>query len=264
MPGVYLGGTPVSFPGASRLMLGSAQVWPVEPAGPEFDAFTIQAWDPAGGSDASGLISNAIGSAPMYARRGASALASWNGVHTDYQQVVLDEADAASILTGAARTISFWVYRSSTSGNYTAIANYAQAYPDSGGSPGGWTFFYGEANTLFNSVRNEFGFGAGDSDNTFTANTWHFITLTLGANQWRFYLNGSLIGDYTWSAAANADQDRVLKFGNSEPGAYDAYTDTFPTSGSIFAGGFGDIRVHNKILNSTEISALYAAGRLSY
>lgn len=260
--------------GVGEVWLGAARVWPPEgggsppppppPPGPTFDAFTIHAWDPASGSDASGIIGDAVASVPMYARRGASALASWDGVHTDYQHVMLDEADAQAILTGAARTITFWIRRNASSGNYQFLADYAQDRPDDGGVEGGWTLYYAEASAVFHSARNEFGFGSGSNTATFTSDTWHFVALTLGPSQWRFYLNASLIGDYTWSAAANGDQNRVLKFGPSGPGAYDAYTDTLPTSGSAFAGGFGDIRVHNKILSGTEISALNTAGRLSY
>lgn len=266
MAGFNIGLDPVRFAGASRVMLGDAQLWPPveEPSGPTFDDFTIHAWDPASGSNGSGIIPNAVGSQPMYARRGDSALTSWDGVHTDYQHLLLDQADAAAVLTGANRTLTFWVRREAGSGNYLGIANYAQAYPDSGGLAGGWTLFYGEGGYTVHSMRNEFSFGNSGNITALTNSTWHMLTVTLGAGQWRAYFNGTAFSDGTWSAATNADQSTVLKFGPSEPGITDSYTETLPTSGPTWVGGFADIRVHNKILNSTEINALYAAGRLSY
>lgn len=235
-----------------------------EAGGPAFDAFTIHAWDPDAGSNASGIVPDAIGSRSLHVRRGASAVANWDGQCDDHQLLILDAADAAACVAQSARSLTFWMRRDATAEDYTEICNYALDYPGGAGPQGQWTLSYGTGGFIQHTIRTGFDFGAGGNIDTFTDDTWVMWTLTFGANQWRAYLNTTQFVDNTFDNLAPADITAVLRFGGGEPGPQDDHTDTFPTDTNLFVGRYGDIRVHNKILSPAEISALVAAGRQSY
>lgn len=261
MAGLYLGSSPVSLGGASRLCLGSEQVWPLMPSGPVFDPYTIHAWDPDGGSDGSGVIADAIGSAPLRPINGTAPIANWNGEFASNSVALFVDAPDISVFRGLAQaTITFWVcFRAGTAsfhglvahgdGITTAAAGSFQVYRDGAGQ------FKMEVKTSYVAADTE-SFAPGTDQ-------WRMVTLTLGANNWRALFDGLAAEiDISWLGQAMGNVNRGLAFGAYAPVPV---TYTGGVNGNNgFRGRYGDIRLHNKVLSPAEIGALFAAGRQTY
>lgn len=261
MPGLYMGASAVAPGGAGKLYLGAEQIWPQIPAGPSFDAFTIHAWDPDSGSDASGIIPDAIGSAPMRPVSGATPVSNWNGEITgSYEIPFVDAADIADFRALSQATITFWYLRRANSGNFSGLAAYGDG-SISAGSPGTWELRQNGSNTLQMHLRSSF-LNSQNGSLTINNDEWIMLAIRLGANSWHTLANGSnSISNLSWSSQAKTNINRGLMFGTYAPSP-ESYLDGVGTTG--FRGRFGDIRVHNKALSNAEIDAIYAAGRQSY
>lgn len=270
MAGLYLGAAAVDLGGAARLMLGAEQIWPGVPSGPSFDAFTLHAWNPDGGGNASGIIPDAIGSRPLWiVNPGTGVIASWDGAMTGHRLLILDGVDVmATVGALSAATFTFWRYRNSGSVGFTPILGYGDGWAGGGGSTGSFQLFAGDPSGQF-FIMDWNGFAIeGESETGNVAGVWEFYAVTLGEDGWKTYCNGVETIDLG-AAAPNLNADRILTFGPRHI-AFDYtqndHTDALagPSFLDPWAGRYGDIRLHNKALSGAEVAALYAAGRQSY
>ena len=274
MAGLYLGAAAVDLGGAARLMLGAEQIWPGAPSGPSFDAFTLHAWNPDAGANASGIIPDAIGSRPLWiVNPGSGVIANWDGAITARQVLVLDGSDAQAAIGGSsARSISFWRRRNTGSTAFTPVLAYGDNWPGSGGTSQGSFQLSGEDTAGYHLFVDS-GAGYGVEDDVTTgyqpADTWEFLTVVMGASGWRIYSGATEIISLAVTFTP-PNVNRILTFGPRHiafDNTQDDRTDDITLSPLIldpWAGRYGDIRLHNKALSGAEIAALYAAGRQSY
>jgi predicted phage tail protein len=260
-----------SFVGASSVTFDnitiSAAGTSAAPSGIDFGS-AVAAWDPNAGADASGFIYDAIGSRDLYARSGASANANWNGefeVNTDI--LVLPAADSTAVFApGSAITVSLWRLIRSDTASFCPTACYASANTSTGGVTGGWMIMReGSTNSHALRLRHQDGYGAaanGDESDNF--DNWEHIVCTMGASNWRIYVNGVLTGDSTWHATPNNDTAVAFTIGGHYPTGNTSATANYGSAGTVFEGRVGDVRVYHSVLNATQIGDLYTAGRQSY
>ena len=84
-----------------------------------------------------------------------------------------------------------------------------------------------------------------------TTNAWHMVTGTVEGNKARFYLDGVLMDEATLS--------NPFEYSNTEPLALGMhYYDGVPSSWAYaFLGVLDDVRIYNRVLTQSEITALY-------
>jgi predicted phage tail protein len=260
-----------SFVGASSVTFDSITISAAgtnaDPSGINFGT-AVAAWDPDAGADSSGLIPDAIGSATLYARSGASANANWNGefeVNTDI--VVLPEADSAAIFgTASPITLSLWRLTRSDTASFCPTMTYASTNTSDGGVVGGWMLMReGSTNSAALRLRHQDGYGAAcNSDLGDSFDTWQHIVCTIGANNWRIYVDGVLQDTSTWHGTPNNDTNVAFTIGGHYPTGNTSETANYGSTGTVFEGRVGDVRVFHEVLDATEIEDLYTAGRQSY
>jgi hypothetical protein len=259
----FMGSASVTFDGMSI----SAAATNTDPSGIDFGT-AVAAWDPDAGADSSGLIQDAIGSATLYARSGASANANWNGefeLNTDI--VVLPEADSATIFgTASPITVSLWRLTRSDTASFCPTMAYASTNPSDGGVTGGWMVMReGSTNSVSLRFRHQDGYGAAcNSDLSDSFDTWQHIVCTIGASNWRLYVNGVLEDTSTWHATPNNDTNVTFTIGGHYPTGNTSETANYGSTGTVFEGRVGDVRVFHEVLSATAIEDLYTAGRQSY
>lgn len=233
--------------------------------GPSFPSYTIHAWDPDAGSNSSGYVPDAVGSAPLYAANGTSSVANWDGEIDagDPVTLVALPGDLSTFRGDSSCTITAWIMFRSGSGTYSGLISNATAQPVSGGAQSGWFIRREDGSGYQWSVRFEGYGGTANVSGVPSADTWVMLTLRLGSSQWRAFRNDrAASADLSWSGTAKADITNVLKFGGYPVDA-EILADNVGDSGDLRAR-FGDIRVHDKILSDSEIDDLYTAGRQSY
>lgn len=264
MAGLYLGAAALVVPGLASVRKGAEQLWPAAPGGPVFDDFTIHAWDPDGGANSSGIITDAVGSAPLRAVNDTTPIANWNGeVANDNTVLMADSADLSTFQGLSQATLTFWVLRRAAAGNFAALAAYGDgAVDNSSGSNGTWEVRRDGASTIQMRIRNGGNTSAASGSFTLPEDDWAMLAIRLGASQWRTMINGSAaLASLSWASQAKTNLSRGLAFGRYAPTPA-AHGDGAGTT--QFRGRFGDIRVHNKTLSNAEIDAIYSAGRQSY
>tara|TARA_R110000772_G_scaffold66361_1_gene147889 strand:- start:81380 stop:82201 length:822 start_codon:yes stop_codon:yes gene_type:complete len=238
------------------------------PSGPTFESGVIHAWDPDAGADASGIIADAVGSANMWVRSGLSAVASWDGSLTGYagsaETLCVDNSDISDFFAVANPTLTFWFYEDPSSPLYGGIAGcstdpYLQ---DGGGTTGDFTVGR-NGSTSDAQVYTWTGYAAGGSGTdprTCPTGQWNLWTMRFGAGAWALLGNAAVVmRDNSWVTASLAGKTAPVTIG--EVGGYTDHTDDM---GSAIVGRFGDVRLWNKSLSSTEIIDLHTAGRQSY
>ena len=97
----------------------------VDPGGgPSFEAGVIHAWNPDAGSDASGIITDAVGSANMWARSLTDPIANWDGAMggASYAALAVDHADITDFKTNTS-TLTFWLYEDGGSPTYHPLVH---------------------------------------------------------------------------------------------------------------------------------------------
>lgn len=239
----------------------------VAEGGPTFDPAVIHAWDPDGGANASGQIADAVGAATLWAIQTPASptpISNWNGEVLNQQALTTDASQITDFRNAPFATLSFWVLRRSTADAYPTIAGWIDANPFSGGTAGGFLCTReGPTHDLAINVRGtSANYNAKSGEDGMGNDTWTFVTMVLGANQWFVYRNGVPEVDMDWnSQAKSTTMNTRLAFGGGYTGVN--YNDAFSMTND-FNGRFGDIRVWNKALTPAEITALYAAGRQSF
>lgn len=150
-------------------------------------------------------------------------------------------------------TVSCWIYVPSTSVFATAIG-----MPLTKGGSNGNPMF----NIYYFSDTNKFRFDVGtgvvssdgiapDSDGV-SRNTWvHFVGTYDGATI-KLYLNGVLNKSYNYSTGLNTNNGMNLTFGQRNYAPYLPGDNNFP-----FKGCLDDVRIYNRVLTDSEITALY-------
>ena len=226
----------------------------------------VAAWDPSSGADASGVIANAVApSAPMYARNGASANANWDGEFNDNFDICVVPVSIANGIfgTGQPLTVSAWrLVRSTGSESYAMWATYANLNPGTAGTTtGAWVLKNPLTHELVYQHSGGFGQVVNSGDNTVTE-TYEHIVYTLGANNWRIYVNGVLQAS-SITSVVNQPVAASFTLGGHYPTGNDEETDNYG-SGAPFRGRIGDLRVYHSVLNATQITDLFNAGRQSY
>ena len=237
-------------------------------AGGAFDPWTIHAWNPDAGSNSSGIVPDAIGTAPLYAAVGTAIKPDWNGEVTSADPVTLVAlpADIPNFINDQTSTITFWMLHRSGSAGYNNIISHAPYDPGNSLAPVGTWKMNREGPSAFTMHHRATGGFNGNSTTgaaTPADDTWAMYTLRLGANEWRATLNNSHFNNafLAWSDAVKGNTNHVLKFGGNMLGYFaDEISDNVGNNAG-FRGRFGDIRVHNKILSDSEVEILYAAGR---
>lgn len=89
---------------------------------------------------------------------------------------------------------------------------------------------------------------------TMTKDTWHYIVITVDltlSNSVYLYIDGSLVGNVTYSRFVPWETPDELLLGSAEDGV----------GGQEFDGMFDDIILENKVLPTNEITARYNSGR---
>ena len=79
---------------------------------------------------------------------------------------------------------------------------------------------------------------------------WYFIATTLGNGTLKIYVNGVLNG-------TNTNIGNYTPYNNNNPIFIGAAPSTSGTTSNHFIGALSDIRIHNRMLNSTEIKDIY-------
>lgn len=242
-----------------------------EPSGPGFDAFTLHAWDPDAGGNATGYVPDAVGARPLWiVDPTTGVIASWNGAMSGHRLLILDGTDAqATVGAFDSVTFTFWRYRNAGTPSFTPILGYGDGWTGDGASAGTFQLFGGDPSGHF-FIKDVGGFAIeGEEETGNVAEAWEFYAVTTGTDGWKLFINGSetisLPGD-----TSNLNVDRILTFGPRHI-AFDNtqsdHTDPIPNAPMFldpWSGRFGDIRLHNKALSAGEVAALYAAGRQSY
>ena len=248
---------------------------------PTFDSWTINAWDPDAGSNSSGIIPDAVGTAPLYAVVGTALKNNWDGEidQADITTLVAQPADIAGFINDPTCTITFWVRYSGQTNNFAGLISHAPFNTESSSAPVGSWWMKREGGSAFSFLHRASGFqgGATSTSSAPAANTWAMYTVRLGANQWLATLNNEHANAayLAWSGAAKGALDQVLKFAGPPLGAnandisdgVGSAENSNALTGGVdtgFRGRFGDIRIHDKILSDAEINALHTAGRQSY
>ncbi len=123
-----------------------------------------------------------------------------------------------------------------------ATNGYALIDEGGAGSPGRWRGVF-RPNNSGNAE------AAITASATITQNTWNHLVLTWGLSGTtytiKFYVNGSLQGTTTWVGTPGAGGRGVFHFGNAGD-----YPDNY------FVGKVDDVRVYNRVLSQTEVTAL--------
>ena len=88
------------------------------------------------------------------------------------------------------------------------------------------------------------------SQTTLQKGKWYFIATTLGNGTLKIYVNGVLNG-------TNTNIGNYTPYNNNNPIFIGAAPSTSGTTSNHFIGALSDIRIHNRMLNSTEIKDIY-------
>lgn len=201
----------------------------------------------------------------MYARNGASANANWTGEFNDnFDICVVPNSTASAIFgTGQPLTISAWrLVRTTGNEAYAMWATYANLNPGTAGTTtGAWVL----KNPLSHEMiyQHSAGYGAvvNSGDNT-VVETYEHIVYTIGNGNWRVYVNGVLQATDT-ANVTNGASAVSFTLGGHYPTGHDQETDNYG-EGAPFRGRVGDLRVYPSVLNATQITDLFNAGRQSY
>lgn len=161
-----------------------------------------------------------------------------------------DRVSSAQVVTSFPLSIAAWInperMGASTYGN-------AIFYQGTGSADGGLSFtiinWFG-SDTLF------YGNGSGSTisleSDIITTNVWQHVAITVNASgTLNFYVNGNFI-----STATNVDFAATPPTQNSYLGAYYDFSD----SQRFFQGKMDEVRVYNRALSATEVTALYNSG----
>ena len=232
----------------------------VDPSGPAFEPGVIHAWNPDGGADASGMIADVVGAAPMWIMNSGAPVVNWTGEMVGGALVVEPPGLADfKALTGA--TLTFWALMRSTSHTYAAYAGMGDAQPVTGGTQGSW-LLRREGSTLMQySVRTSSGGAASANGSAPVNDEWYHFSLRFGASQWRSIANNyaASVG-LTWvSTPKQTTNDWPLILG-----AYPLAVPKESVGDGSYNGRFGDVRLWDHVLDNAEVAALYAAGRQTY
>lgn len=258
---------PAGITGDAVITLGDfgvAGAGTVSGVGPAFETGVLHAWDPDAGSDGSGIITDAVGSASMYVRNGASAEASWTGAFTGNQALCVDNGDASDFFGISTPTLTFWLNEDASSPSYGTLGGMcAVGYLPGGGASNGdvWLARSGGSSDAQLAVQMGYAGRATSPDRTQLTGVWNLWTIRLGPSQWSLLKNGAISSaSLTFSSQTFAGNANPLILGNST-GITD-HTGTFGTGGLI--GRIGDVRMWDHTLTDTELNDLYTAGRKSY
>lgn len=231
------------------------------PGGPTFEAGVIHAWNPDAGADASGIIADAVGSANMWVRLGLDAVTDFNGAFTGgdntSEVLVVDHADITDFKI-ATPTLTFWMYEEETNPIYCGIAALHGEPLATGDFRIGRN---GTSSDQQNYVYTGYQAGAtGLNPRQMPTGQWNLWTIRLGAGTWRVYGNSAVqLSSTSWVSASFAGNTRPLVLANNR-----VIADHAGDISGEFRGRFGDVRLWDKSLSTTEISDLYTAGRQSY
>lgn len=137
-------------------------------------------------------------------------------------------------------TVSAWVNINLYSPSISGIFNYGGGgywlNTDSTGLP---SFYISNSNVAASSV--------------LSLNQWYYLTGTFTAGERKFYINGNLAASdaATGIATINSYATEVCQIGSVKN-----------VGGRFLNGKIDDVRVYNRVLSSSEVQALYAAGAL--
>lgn len=242
-------------------------------AASSFGSDVIHAWDPFSGGNSSGFVPDAVGSTSLWVRDQSTTVINWDGVFNDRELLIIDGTDVqASITNNTNISISLW-YNWATTGsnpsNGSPIIGHGDGWPGGSATDGSFQILSGFDGSLGLYIHNNgFSSSAFSSAGVITRDTWYMITLTAGPGGWRVYVNSTLVVDLSAVNENLPNINRVLAFGaywilieNTQTSHNDTFSNHFDY---YWAGNMGDIRIHNKILSSTEVSDLYNAGRQTY
>lgn len=236
----------------------------LDPSGPVFEAGVIHAWNPDAGADASGIIADAVGSANMWARTGASAAANWAGALTGAEALCVDNADISDFKSIATPTLTFWLNEDAGSPSFASLGGMcAVGYLPGGGADKGDVWFARAGASSDVQFAIQIGYAASNtsSGRNMAPGVWNLWSIRLGPNKWRMLRNGSaILASVSYSSQAFAGNTKPLILAHA-PGMAD-HTGTFGSG--LMRGRIGDVRMWSASLSDAELDALYAAGRQSW
>ncbi|MDZ4227744.1 MAG: LamG domain-containing protein, partial [Candidatus Levybacteria bacterium] len=163
----------------------------------------------------------------------------------DYIQVS-DSPSFDTVESNNRITVSAWVKRNSDQGpstpNFRTIATRG-AYSAVGNS---WIFVWDSTNSELEFVVNANANRITESL-SLTADTWYHVVATYDGSNLRLYFNGALLGTPVAEATGfGGSTNNTIYMGSDESGS-DRY----------WRGSLGDVRIYNRALSTTEITALY-------
>ncbi len=159
-----------------------------------------------------------------------------------------------------AQDISYtsWVNLSASAPALTPFLSYASA-----GSTNDLLFMY-KLNRLYLNDSSAGGAGAGEMyvNYTLTPGTWYHLGMTRDASTGltTMYVNGASVGSFTLNAGAGNTPGGTLMLTDEQDGIYDGVSDAtggFDTT-QAFIGNMALVSLHDRVLSSSEIAAIYS------
>lgn len=238
-------------------------VWATKGPASIFPAYTIHAWNPDGGANSSGIITDVVGGCPLRAVDGSTPIADWNGESSSNNVVLFaDSSDLATYRELSFASITYWVLFRSGSASFHGMGTISTADIFATPDVGSWELRRNGAGGFEFKVRAGF---TGSSTVSFSpgTDTWRMVTILLGSTQWKVFLDKRAASmDVSYLTQVKTNIERGLGFLMYAPTPA-SYTEGVGGN-SGFRGRMSDIRIHNKILSNEEIDALFDAGRQTY
>lgn len=175
---------------------------------------------------------------------------SWNGMHgscTSCPDFVSSPFGKSGVFDGATtnlsvtgielkdyqqKAISFWFKPNFTSGKVRLISD--EVSVDNGSFF--ITFNYSSSVVSFSS-------GIESISSSASIDNWHHVYAAINHNDMRFYINGSLVGNTSFSSSSSGTD--FIKIGYRE------------SNTGVFNGLIDDVRIYNRALSSEEVAQLY-------
>jgi hypothetical protein len=241
LPGVYEIGSNLKLTPPTRDM-GLAGYWTFDQA----TSGSISNGQTIGFADSSvnhndGTVHNANGSGMAWVSGKIGGAVSFDGID-DYIQI----ADAPSLQIMGDLTLSFWIYNDNSSSQGTIISKSVWAAFEAGTFNGYSRFYQGPYGNLF--------WDASYID----LNTWIYATIVRdsSAKTITFYKNGS---QFAGSPKTYTTVVSDLYNAFHVPVGIGASMDPTNPPGVFLAGSLDDVRVYNRVLSASEVSAIYNA-----
>jgi len=150
-------------------------------------------------------------------------------------------------------TVAVWVKTSTTTGVRGIVNKYA------GGSYNGYQVFMNNGNLCAWYLRDASNYVYNGSGCTlkvagYNDNHWHHVAYVIDASGGKLYVDGVQKAHRSWSGIAGAPTTTQPIHIAHYPGAYGG--------AEYLPGGVDDVRIYNRALSATEVSALYTAGTI--